>query len=175
MPGPLWVSSFLVSPHDPLQHSDQMWGCPTHVPHIVMYFSFFSLSAETRIEMAVDMGMSMWEDFRDTFLFLPQLFIKPTMCQAVGLNGLFKIGTLYINSFSSGPSWQIGSSGGTGHAFPQDNNQPAPRGSCFLQRAWIFWFTSPYCLWLLASFTPWPCWLWHSLIWICKPRLKLSP
>lgn len=51
--------------------------------------------------MAVGMGAAVREDFRDTFLFLPQLFIEPTRFQAVGRHSLVKIGKLYINTLSS--------------------------------------------------------------------------
>lgn len=57
-PGPRWGSSFLVSPHHPLQRPDQRLECPTHTPHIMMSFSFFSSPADTKIEMAVGIGIS---------------------------------------------------------------------------------------------------------------------
>lgn len=51
-------SSFLVSPHHPLQRPDQRRKCPTHVPHVMTSFSFFSSLADTKIEMAVGIGLS---------------------------------------------------------------------------------------------------------------------
>lgn len=51
-------SSFLVSPHHPLQRPDQRWECRTHVPQVMTSFSFFSSLADTKIEMAVGIGLS---------------------------------------------------------------------------------------------------------------------
>lgn len=47
---------------------------------------------------------------RGTFSFLPQLFIEPTMCQAVGSQSLFNIGNVFINTLISGPvlkNWKL--------------------------------------------------------------------
>lgn len=47
---------------------------------------------------------------RGTFLFLPQLFIEPTMCQAIGLQNLFSPGNFPMNTISAGPflkNWKL--------------------------------------------------------------------